>query len=37
MYVAILDYLFGKIAGNDEETLDILTKWTIVRDRSVFY
>jgi len=37
MYVSILEYLFGKIAGNDEETLDILTKWTIVRDRSVFF
>lgn len=37
MYTAILDYLFRKIAAADEETLDILTKWTIVRDRSVFF
>lgn len=37
MYTAILDYLFGIIADGNEETLDILTKWTIVRDRSVFF
>jgi His-Xaa-Ser system radical SAM maturase HxsB len=37
MYRSILEYLFGKICGDEKEVLDIFTKWTIVRDRSVFF
>jgi len=36
-FKSILEYLFGKIAEEDQEVLDIFGKWTIVRDRSVFY
>ena len=36
-YKTILEYLFDKLASGDKEVLDILTKWTIVRDRSVFF
>jgi uncharacterized protein len=37
IYGAILETLFSRIAGGDEEVLDIFSKWTIVRDRSVFF
>jgi His-Xaa-Ser system radical SAM maturase HxsB len=37
IYHAILEYLFGRISEGDKQVLDILTKWTIVRDRSVFF
>ncbi|MBM4353186.1 MAG: His-Xaa-Ser system radical SAM maturase HxsB [Deltaproteobacteria bacterium] len=37
IYRSILEYLFGRIAGGEKQVLDILTKWTIVRDRSVFF
>jgi len=37
IYGSILKYLFGRLASNEEEVLDIFTKWTIVRDRSVFF
>jgi len=37
IYHAILDYLFGKLASGDQEILDILARWTIVRDRSVYF
>jgi hypothetical protein len=36
-YVAMLEYLFGLLVTGEQETLDILKKWTIVRDRSVFF
>ena len=37
IYESILAYLFERIAAGDEEVLDIFSKWTIVRDRSVFF
>lgn len=37
IYQSILDYLFGKLASGDQEILDILARWTIVRDRSVYF
>ena len=37
IYKAVLDYLFGHLASGNEDLLDIFRKWTIVRDRSVFF
>jgi hypothetical protein len=37
IYGTILEALFTRIAEGDEEVLDIFSKWTIVRDRSVFF
>ncbi len=37
IYGSILEALFRRIAEGDEEVLDIFSKWTIVRDRSVFF
>lgn len=37
IYQSILDYLFSKLASGDQEILDILARWTIVRDRSVYF
>lgn len=37
IFHAILEFLFGKIASGDDEVLDFFRKWTIVRNRSVFF
>ncbi len=36
-YHGTLDYLFGKIGEGNNEVLDFFRKWTIVRDRSMFF
>jgi His-Xaa-Ser system radical SAM maturase HxsB len=36
VHKGIQDYLFEKIAGHDKDVLDILQRWTTVRDRSHF-
>lgn len=37
IYRSILERLFSLIAAGSQETLDIFAKWTIVRDRGVFF
>jgi radical SAM protein with 4Fe4S-binding SPASM domain len=36
VHKGIQDYLFSKIGGGDPETLEILQRWTTVRDRTHF-
>jgi His-Xaa-Ser system radical SAM maturase HxsB len=36
VHKGIQDYLFSKIGGGDKETLEILQRWTTVRDRTHF-
>jgi His-Xaa-Ser system radical SAM maturase HxsB len=36
VHKGIQDYLFTKIGGGDKETLEILQRWTTVRDRTHF-
>lgn len=36
VYKGIQDYLFGKLRDNDPDTIEILRRWTTVRDRTHF-
>ena len=37
LYHGIQTYLFEWLSRDDQEVLDIFSKWTIVRDRTVFF
>ena len=37
IHKAIMDRLFEILGGDDEEAIDILTRWTRTRDRQAFY
>ncbi len=37
LYIGVLRYLFEKLSNADDQLLDILSKWTIMRDRDVYF
>jgi len=37
IHKAIMDHLFGMLAANDPEKVDVLSRWTRTRDRQLFY
>lgn len=37
LYHGILTYLFDKLATGDQEILDMFSKWTIMRDRNIYF